>query len=139
MQYLHTMIRVHDLKTNLHFFCDVLGLMETRRHNSEAGRFSLIYLATKKGEPEIELTHNWDNEEPYSGGRNFGHIAFSVENIYETCLRLKDNGVVINRPPRDGQMAFVLSPDGISIELLQEGESLAPEEPWLSMKNTGSW
>lgn len=139
MRYLHTMIRVFDLEATLKFFCEHLGLQETRRRDSEKGRFSLIFLATGEGEPEIELTHNWDEEAPYAGGRNFGHLAYAVENIYETCQRLADAGVTINRPPRDGRMAFVRSPDGISVELLQEGDALEPAEPWLSMANEGSW
>lgn len=139
MKYLHSMVRVLDLDTSMHFYRDLLGLIETRRVDVEAGRFSLIYLATAEGEPEVELTHNWDEESPYSEGKNFGHLAFEVENIYETCEKLQAGGVVINRPPRDGFMAFVRSPDGISIELLQAGEKLAPQEPWLSMENTGSW
>ena len=139
MRYLHTMIRVADLKAALHFFCTTLGLQETRRRDSETGRFTLVFLATAPGEPEIELTHNWDNTEPYGGGRNFGHLAYSVANIYQTCQTLADAGVAINRPPRDGRMAFVRSPDGISVELLQDGDALEPVEPWLSMENTGSW
>lgn len=133
------MIRVYDLDAALDFFCNKLGLVETRRKDSEKGRFSLIYLATEAGAPEVELTHNWDEKEPYTSGRNFGHLAYGVKNIYETCQSLMDAGVTINRPPRDGHMAFILSPDGISVELLQEGETLAPAEPWLSMPNTGSW
>tara|TARA_R110002096_G_scaffold408075_1_gene606985 strand:- start:99065 stop:99484 length:420 start_codon:yes stop_codon:yes gene_type:complete len=139
MRYLHTMIRVYDLDAALDFFCNKLGLKETRRKDSEKGRFSLIYLATEAGAPEVELTHNWDEKEPYTSGRNFGHLAYGVKNIYETCQSLMDAGVTINRPPRDGHMAFILSPDGISVELLQEGETLEPAEPWLSMPNTGSW
>ena len=139
MRYLHSMIRVADLDSALKFFCNDLGLQETRRRKSEKGRFTLVFLATAKGEPEIELTHNWDHEEPYSGGRNFGHLAYAVENIYETCQRLMDAGVTINRPPRDGRMAFVRSPDGVSVELLQEGNALERSEPWLSMENVGSW
>lgn len=139
MRYLHTMIRVLDLDATLKFFCDHLGLQETRRNDYEKGRFSLIFLATAKGEPEIELTHNWDEKEAYSSGRNFGHLAYAVDNIYETCQKLADAGVVINRPPRDGRMAFVRSPDGISVELLQAGDALEPAEPWLSMESTGTW
>jgi len=139
MRYLHTMIRVLDLDAALLFFCDQLGLVETRRHDHEKGRFTLIFLATAKGEPEIELTHNWDEKTPYGGGRNFGHLAYAVENIHETCQKLSDAGVTINRPPRDGRMAFVRSPDGISVELLQQGDALEPTEPWLSMANEGSW
>ena len=146
MRYLHTMVRVKDLEASLHFYRDLLGLVQTRRMDSEAGRFSLIYLAapqdTARAEteksPEVELTFNWDLED-YQGGRNFGHLAFAVEDIYAACQRLADGGVVINRPPRDGHMAFVRSPDGISIELLQAGERLAPAEPWASMPNVGAW
>jgi len=139
MRYLHTMIRVRDLDAALGFFCHQLGLIETRRKDSEKGRFTLVFLATGEGKPEVELTYNWDNDEAYGEGRNFGHLAYAVPNIYATCQRLMDAGVPINRPPRDGHMAFVRSPDGISIELLQEGDSLAPAEPWASMANTGSW
>lgn len=133
------MIRVRDLDAALDFFVNKLGLVETSRKDIPKGRFTLVFLATEPGAPEVELTHNWDNEEPYAGGRNFGHLAYRVENIYEMCARLQDAGLTINRPPRDGHMAFVRSPDGISVELLQKGESLAPAEPWSSMKNTGSW
>ncbi len=141
MRYLHSMIRVADLDTALDFFCNKLGLVETRRKESEQGRFTLVFLATDKenGQPEVELTYNWDEKEPYSGGRNFGHLAYAVKDIYATCQSLMDAGVAISRPPRDGYMAFVLSPDGISVELLQEGKALAPAEPWLSMPNSGSW
>ena len=126
MKYLHTMVRVTDIKASLAFYCDALGLEELRRYDSEEGRFTLVFLAAKGNESaQVELTHNWDPE-PYAGGRNFGHLAYQVEDIYATCQRLMDNGVVINRPPRDGRMAFVRSPDGISIELLQQGEALAP-------------
>ena len=146
MKYLHTMIRVADPEAALDFFCGKLGMRETRRMDSEQGRFTLIFLAAPADEaraaeesaPLLELTHNWDPQE-YSGGRNFGHLAYSVENIHETCRRLMDAGVVINRPPRDGRMAFVRSPDGISVELLQRGEALTPAEPWISMPNTGEW
>ena len=146
MKYLHTMVRARDLDETLDFYCDKLGLVEIRRYDSEAGRFTLVFLAAPgdaeraaEGQsPLVEITWNWDTEE-YAGGRNFGHLAYSVENIYDTCQRLLDKGVVINRPPRDGHMAFVRSPDGISIELLQAGGSLAPQEPWASMENTGSW
>ncbi|MCB1690315.1 MAG: VOC family protein [Halioglobus sp.] len=146
MRYLHTMVRARDLDETLEFYCDKLGLVETRRYDSEAGRFTLVFLAApgdvesaEKGQsPLVEITWNWDPEE-YDGGRNFGHLAYSVDNIYEVCQRLMDKGVVINRPPRDGHMAFIRSPDGISIELLQAGESLPPQEPWASMENTGSW
>ena len=139
MKYLHTMIRVLDLDAALDFFVNKLGLVETRRKEVPAGRFTLVFLATEPGAPEVELTHNWDETEAYTSGRNFGHLAYYVENIYETCQRLQDGGVTINRPPRDGRMAFVKSPDGISIELLQEGGALPPQEPWASMENTGSW
>jgi lactoylglutathione lyase len=139
MKFLHTMIRVYDLDKALHFFINQLGLVEVRRKDVEQGRFSLIFLATAPGEPEIELTYNWDQTEPYTQGRNFGHLAFAVENIYDTCQRLLEAGVTINRPPRCGHMAFVKSPDGISIELLQQGDALPPQEPWLSMPNQGEW
>ena len=136
-RYLHTMIRVTDPEATVAFF-DLIGVKETRRFSSEQGRFTLIFLAPPGQEgAEVELTHNWDPEE-YSGGRNFGHLAYRVDNIYETCQRLMDAGVTINRPPRDGHMAFVKTPDGISIELLQDGK-LEPAEPWLSMPNVGSW
>ena len=138
MKYLHTMIRVTDIDASLGFF-NTLCLKETRRKDSEAGRYTLIFLAADETpDAEIELTYNWDPEE-YSGGRNFGHLAFGVDNIYQTCQRLMDGGITINRPPRDGHMAFVRSPDGISIELLQNGDSLPIEEPWASMENTGEW
>ncbi len=139
MEFLHTMIRVVDLEAALAFFCGGLGLVETRRKTVEKGRFTLVFLAAAPGEPEIELTHNWDQEAAYDGGRNFGHLAFAVDNIYETCQHLMDRGVVINRPPRDGHMAFVRSPDQISVELLQKGHNLVPAEPWLSMPNAGEW
>lgn len=147
MKYLHTMIRVQDVEAALDFFVGKLGMIETRRKEDEKGRYTLIFLvadqdlAQSEAEraPELELTYNWDNEEPYGGGRNFGHLAYTVKNIYETCQSLMDEGVTINRPPRDGRMAFVRSPDGISLELLQEGGALEPAEPWLSMGNTGSW
>jgi lactoylglutathione lyase len=146
MKYLHTMVRARDLDETLDFYCDKLGLVQVKRYDSEAGRFSLIFLAAaddveraKEGSsPLVEITWNWDPEE-YDGGRNFGHLAYQVENIYEICQRLLDKGVSINRPPRDGHMAFIRSPDGISIELLQEGDALAPQEPWQSMENTGVW
>ncbi|HRO32423.1 MAG TPA: VOC family protein [Brevundimonas sp.] len=146
MRYLHTMVRVSDLDVSLRFWRDLLGLIETRRTESEAGRFTLVYLAAPVDQdraraeksPELELTWNWDGE-VYSGGRNFGHLAYEVDDIYAACQRLMDGGVLINRPPRDGYMAFVRSPDGISVELLQAGERLAPAEPWASMPNTGSW
>ncbi|MGB1173180.1 MAG: VOC family protein [Marinobacterium sp.] len=146
MKYLHTMIRITDVDASLAFYCDALGMVEISRKESEAGRFTLIFLAAAEDEqrsraeqaPLLELTYNWDPE-VYSGGRNFGHLAYSVENIYDTCAHLQRMGVTINRPPRDGRMAFVRSPDGISIELLQQGESLTPAEPWLSMANVGEW
>jgi lactoylglutathione lyase len=139
MNYLHTMIRVKDLDAALEFFCDKLGLVETRRHEVSKGRFTLVFLATAKGAPEVELTYNWDQDEPYSGGRNFGHLAYGVDDIYATCQRLLDAGVEILRPPRDGRMAFVRSPDQISIELLQNGDALPAREPWASMPNRGEW
>jgi len=146
MEYLHTMVRISDLDESLDFYCNKLGLEEVSRKDSEKGRFTLIFLAApgnraeakERKAPLLELTYNWDPEE-FTGGRNFGHLAYRVANIYETCRRLMEGGVTINRPPRDGYMAFVRSPDGISIELLQRGEPLAPEEPWASMDNTGSW
>jgi lactoylglutathione lyase len=146
MKYLHTMVRVRDLPASLHFYCDLLGLKEISRYDSEKGRFTLIFLAAPEDEehakhnktPTLELTYNWDDE-VYEGGRNFGHLAFAVEDIYALCERLRDGGVTINRPPRDGHMAFVRSPDNISIELLQKGEAKAPQEPWQSMENSGVW
>ncbi len=146
MRYLHTMVRARDLDETLDFYCDKLGLVEVNRHDSEAGRFTLVFLAApgdlelarQNKSPLVEITWNWDPEE-YTGGRNFGHLAYRVDNIYDTCQRLMDGGVTINRPPRDGHMAFVRSPDGISIELLQEGDALEPQEPWASMENTGQW
>ncbi len=138
MKYLHTMIRVSDRQETMRFF-GLLGLREVRRIDNEAGRFSLIFLAAPGDEAaQVELTHNWD-ETGYTGGRNFGHLAYAVEDIYESCARLAAGGVVINRPPRDGKMAFVKSPDGISVELLQAGAALAPAEPWASAPNIGSW
>ncbi|MAZ50090.1 MAG: lactoylglutathione lyase [Halobacteriovoraceae bacterium] len=139
MEFLHTMIRVKDLERALEFFCTHLGLKEVRRKEVEAARFTLVFLQSDNSDAEIELTYNWDQEEEYSFGRNFGHLAFRVENIYETCEKLKNVGITINRPPRDGHMAFVKSPDNVSIELLQKGDPLEPKEPWLSMKNIGSW
>jgi len=139
MDYLHTMIRVRDLDSALDFFCNKLGLQEIRRREVEKGRFTLVFLATGPDAPQVELTYNWDQEQPYSEGRNFGHLAYAVDDIYAVCQKLMDSGVTINRPPRDGRMAFVRSPDNISIELLQKGEALAPSEPWQSMKNTGEW
>lgn len=139
IKYLHTMVRVTDVEDSLRFYCDLLGLKEIRRRDSEQGRFTLIFLAPEgQGEAQLELTHNWDPEE-YGGGRNFGHLAYAVEDIYAICQRLRDGGVTINRPPRDGNMAFVKSPDGISVELLQMGDALEPREPWASMPNSGSW
>ena len=146
MQFLHTMVRVADLENSLDFYCNKLGLVETRRIDNENGRYTLVFLAARDDveqakatrAPLIELTYNWDEHE-YQGGRNFGHLAYRVDDIYETCRRLMESGVTINRPPRDGYMAFVRSPDGISIELLQAGEARAPQEPWSSMQNTGSW
>ena len=141
MKYLHTMVRVENIEKSINFYCNLLGLKEVRRRESEKGRFTLIFLAAENSDEKtglLELTYNWDPEE-YKGGRNFGHLAYGVKNIYETCKKLQDNGVTINRPPRDGRMAFVKSPDGISIELLQEGDSLEEMEPWKSMKNSGSW
>lgn len=139
MRFYHTMVRVSDLDASLEFYCKLLGLHETRRMERPEGRYTLVFLgADENPECEIELTYNWDPEE-YTGGRNFGHLAFKVADIYETCTRLQEGGVTINRPPRDGHMAFVRSPDGISIEILQDGSPLPPQEPWLSMANTGSW
>ena len=139
IKYLHTMVRVTDVEDSLRFYCDLLGLQEIRRRDSEQGRFTLIFLAPEgQEEAQVELTHNWDPEE-YGAGRNFGHLAYAVEDIYAICQRLHDAGVTINRPPRDGNMAFVKSPDGISVELLQMGDALEPQEPWASMPNTGSW
>ena len=146
MQYLHTMVRVADLSASLRFYCDGLGLNEIRRYDSNQGRFTLVFLAAPNDidiaqetrAPLIELTYNWDPEE-YTGGRNFGHLAYRVEDIYALCAHLQGLGVTINRPPRDGHMAFVRSPDGISIELLQSGDALPPQEPWVSMSNTGDW
>ena len=139
MKYLHTMVRVSDLAKSLNFYCDKLGLRELRRSDNEKGRFTLVFLAAPNDKTaQVELTYNWDRE-AYSGGRNFGHVAYQVENIYDTCAKLRDAGVVINRPPRDGRMAFVRSPDNISIELLQSGAALPSQEPWASMPNTGEW
>jgi lactoylglutathione lyase len=139
MKYLHTMVRVADIDASLDFFCNKLGLVELKRYDSEQGRFTLVFLAAPGDEEaQVELTHNWDPEE-YDEGRNFGHLAYQVDNIYELCQTLMDAGVTINRPPRDGHMAFVRSPDNISVELLQTGPSLSPEEPWVSMENTGHW
>jgi lactoylglutathione lyase len=139
VRYLHTMVRVSDVDRSLEFYRDKLGLKEVRRHENEQGRYTLIFLAADENpEAQVELTHNWDPE-VYTGGRNFGHLAYSVANIYETCQRLMDKGVTINRPPREGRMAFVKSPDGLSIELLQQGDALPLQEPWKSMPNVGSW
>ena len=146
MQYLHTMVRIHNIEESLAFYCDKLGLELFSRVDNEKGRFTLLFLvaphdrelALNHKAPLLELTYNWDPT-PLDGGRNFGHLAFRVDNIYELCERLQDRGVIINRPPRDGHMAFVRSPDGISIDLLQKGEALAPKEPWASMENTGTW
>lgn len=138
IKYLHAMIRTSNPETSHEFYTNGLGLIKTRQYDSEKGQFSLIYYATAQGEPEVELTHNWDDRE-YDNGDNFGHLAFSVSNIYQTCETLTQLGVTILRPPRDGHMAFIKDPNGISIELLQEGDSLPPEEPWLSMQNSGSW
>jgi lactoylglutathione lyase len=146
MKYLHTMVRVKDLQASLHFYCELLGLQESKRYDSERGRFTLVYLAapddlesvTQTQAPCVELTYNWDSED-YDGGRNFGHLAFQVEDIYALCQKLSDAGITINRPPRDGHMAFVRSPDNISIELLQKGGALPAQQPWLSMGNIGEW
>lgn len=146
MKYLHTMVRISDIDESLDFYCKKLGMSELRRYESQAGRFTNIFLAApgdsqsaaRDGAPVLELTYNWDREE-YDGGRNFGHLAFAVDNIYDTCQSLSDSGVVINRPPRDGRMAFIRSPDNISIELLQIGDALPSREPWASMPNTGVW
>jgi lactoylglutathione lyase len=146
MEYLHTMVRASDLDASLDFYCNKLGLVEVNRYESEAGRFTLVFLAAPGdledaqagNKPCVEITYNWDSQD-YDGGRNFGHLAYRVEDIYASCQRLMDRGVTINRPPRDGHMAFVRSPDGISIELLQAGDALPPREPWASMANTGEW
>lgn len=139
MKFLHTMVRVTDVNASLDFYCDKLGLQELQRYDSEQGRFTLIFLAAPGDEDaQVELTHNWDPE-PYDEGRNFGHLAYRVDDIYALCQKLMDAGVTINRPPRDGHMAFVRSPDNISIELLQKGDALPPQEPWASMENTGHW
>ena len=139
MKYLHTMVRVSDLQRSLDFYCGALGLRELRRSERPEGRYTLVFLAAEgDDDAQIELTHNWD-ESGYAGGRNFGHVAYAVDDIYATCARLQSAGVTINRPPRDGRMAFVRSPDGISIELLQRGNALPTQEPWLSMPNTGQW
>ena len=147
MRYLHTMVRVKDIEASLHFWCELMGLEEVSRREFPEGKFTLIFLTApedvpsfKEGRaPALELTYNWDSDEVYDGGRNFGHLAYAVDDIYGVCQRLMDNGVVINRPPRDGHMAFVRSPDGISVELLQKGEAQPQKEPWASMSNTGEW
>jgi len=141
MRFLHSMIRVRDLDAALHFFVELLGLREVRRSDYPRGRFTLVFLSTgaEGDSATIELTHNWDQEEPYTGGRNFGHLAFAVDDIYATCQKLQAGGVTILRPPRDGRMAFVRSPDEISVELLQAGDALPAQEPWASMPSTGSW
>ena len=139
MKYLHTMIRVQNLESALDFFINKMGLMEIRRKEVPEGRFTLIFLATEKAGPSLELTYNWDQKEPYTSGRNFGHVAYSVKDIYQYCEDLQKKGVRILRPPRDGKMAFIRSPDQFSVELLQEGDPLPPEEPWLSMPNKGEW
>lgn len=147
MRYLHTMVRVTDLEQSLDFWCDKMGMIETRRIDVPEGKFTLVFLAGNadmdmakvNNAPELELTYNWSSDEEYGTGRSWGHLAYKVENIYETCRILMDKGVVINRPPRDGRMAFVKSPDNISIELLQEGDALPPAEPWTSMENIGDW
>ena len=141
MKYLHTMVRIKNIEESLNFYCTLLGLKEIRRRESEKGRYTLVFLAAENSSEKsglLELTYNWDPEK-YTGGRNFGHLAYTVENIYDTCKKLMENDVIINRPPRDGHMAFVKSPDGISIELLQEGDPLEIVEPWKSMENSGSW
>ena len=140
MKYLHTMIRISDVESSLDFYCKQLGLQELRRVDNEVGRYSLIFLSALGDESaQIELTYNWDGDELGKGSRNFGHLAYSVKNIYDTCRRLQEAGVTINRPPRDGYMAFIRSPDNISVEFLQSGKPLPPEEPWISMDNTGNW
>ena len=140
IRYLHTMVRVKDIEASKRFYCDLLGLEEVRRMDNEAGRFTLVFLAPPgQSEAQVELTYNWGSEEEYGEGRNFGHLAYEVDDVYAVCQRLMDGGVVINRPPRDGRMAFVRSPDGISIELLNAGGAQPPKEPWASMGNTGHW
>jgi len=140
MKYLHTMIRVSDIEESLNFYCNQLGLKEVRRYDNDQGRFTLIFLTAPDDQSaQIELTYNWDGDNLGDGSRNFGHLAYSVDNIYETCTHLLNSGVIINRPPRDGYMAFIRSPDNISIELLQKGEALSPQEPWISMENIGEW
>lgn len=147
MRFVHTMVRVRDLDASLDFYCNKLGLKEMRRKEFESGRFTLVFLAAPKDEvtsaeqnaPELELTYNWDGDEALETGRSWGHLAYKVDNIYETCRKLMDQGIVINRPPHDGYMAFIKSPDNVSIELIQDGGALPKQEPWASMKNTGSW
>ena len=139
MQYLHAMVRVRDLGESLNFYVNLLGLKEIRRSEYPEGRFTLLYLATAEGQPEVELTYNWDTPDTYGDARNFGHLAFAVDDIYALCTTLQAGGVTIRRPPRDGRMAFAKSPDGISIELLQRGQPLPPAEPWVSMPNVGTW
>ena len=147
MKYLHTMVRVTDIDASLHFWCDLMGLVEVRRNDYPAGEFTLIFLTAEEDRaafeegraPALELTYNWDSDEAYHGGRNFGHLAYEVDDIYASCQHLMEGGVTINRPPRDGRMAFVRSPDGISVELLQKGDAQAPIEPWASMGSTGEW
>lgn len=140
MKYLHTMVRVNDIDASLDFYCNKLGLRELRRYDNEQGRFTLVFLAAPgDDEAQIELTYNWDGDTLGEGGRNFGHLAYAVDDIYTTCQQLQDGGVTISRPPRDGRMAFIRSPDNISIELLQSGDALPPQEPWVSMENTGDW
>ena len=140
IKYLHTMVRVNDIDSSKKFYCDLLGLEEIRRHDNQKGQFTLVFLAAPGQEDvAIELTHNWSPEEVFTPGRNFGHLAFEVDNIYEVCQKLANNGITINRPPRDGRMAFIRSPDNISIELLQKGDPLEQLEPWKTMENTGWW
>ncbi len=139
MEYLHTMIRVKDLDAAIDFFCNKLGLQEIRRYDNDKGKFTLVFLATGPDAPQVELTYNWGQEEPYTVGRNFGHLAYAVDDIYATCQKLMDNGVAMLRPPRDGRMAFVRSPDQISVELLQKGDAKPVQEPWASMPNQGEW
>lgn len=147
MKYLHTMVRVTDIDASLHFWCELLGLEEATRNDYPDGKFTLIFLIAPEDRdafhagraPALELTYNWDSDETYTGGRNFGHLAYEVDDIYAACQRLQDGGVVINRPPRDGRMAFVRSPDGISVELLQKGQAQAPQDPWASMPSIGEW
>ena len=140
MKYLHTMLRISDIESSIEFYCDALGLQEIRRIEVKEGKFTLIFLAAEGDESsQIELTYNWEGDDLGEGSRNFGHLAYHVDNIYETCSRLKDSGVTINRPPRDGHMAFIRSPDNVSVELLQKGLPLKPKEPWISMENIGEW